>query len=61
IEPEENAERIRRFLADRPGFALEDAAPYVPAAMRTEDGFHAALPHVHGTDGAFGVRLRKVG
>lgn len=61
IEPEENAERIRRFLADRPGFALEDAAPYVPAAMRTEDGFHAALPHVHGTDGAFAARLRKAG
>ncbi|MEM6785595.1 MAG: 16S rRNA (cytosine(967)-C(5))-methyltransferase RsmB, partial [Bacteroidota bacterium] len=59
IEPEENAERVRRFLAERADFALEDAAPYVPTAMRTEEGYYAALPHVHGTDGAFGARLRK--
>ncbi|MEM8557496.1 MAG: 16S rRNA (cytosine(967)-C(5))-methyltransferase RsmB [Bacteroidota bacterium] len=59
IEPEENAERIRHFLDARTDFALEGAAPFVPAGMRTEDGFYAALPHIHGTDGAFGARLRK--
>ncbi len=59
IEPEENVERIDAFLDRRPDFALERADGLVPEAFVTEEGYFAALPHVHGTDGAFAARLRR--
>ena len=57
VEPEENDDRVRAFLERHPSFELESAAPFVPAAM-ADGPFYRALPHVHGTDGAFAARLR---
>ena len=62
MEPEENAERVHAFLASEAGrgFELEkvDAAVLgLPSGMITAEGFLEALPHVHGTDGAFGARM----
>lgn len=62
LEPEENAERVRAFLrsAAGEGFELEGVDPGalgLPRAMITREGFLEALPHVHGTDGAFGARM----
>ncbi|KAG2442874.1 hypothetical protein HXX76_002953 [Chlamydomonas incerta] len=34
--------------------------PGVPAEVVSEEGFVATLPHVHGTDGAFAARMRRV-
>lgn len=59
IEPEENAERIDAFLARRPEFERERVGGLVPTSFVTEAGDFAALPHVHGTDGAFAARLRR--
>ena len=59
IEPEENVERVAAFLSRHGGFALERADGFVPDTFVTEDGYFAALPHHHGTDGAFAARLRK--
>lgn len=59
LEPEENVERVTAFLARTPSFILESATGFVPAAMVTSEGYYAALPHQHGVDGAFGVRLRR--
>lgn len=59
IEPEENAERVAAFLARHPDFAPERTDGLVPADFVTEEGYFAALPHVHGTDGAFAARLRR--
>jgi len=59
IEPEENAERVDAFLARHPDFAMERADDFVPDAFTTDAGYFAALPHRHGTDGAFAARLRK--
>ncbi len=59
-EPEENAERVAAFLARHDGFESESAEGFVPAEMVTEDGHYLALPHRHGTDGAFAARLRRV-
>jgi 16S rRNA (cytosine967-C5)-methyltransferase len=58
-EPEENAERVEAFLARHPEFALERADGFVPAEFVTGEGYFAALPHLHGTDGAFAARLRR--
>lgn len=63
LEPEENAERVRAFLASEAGRGFEldktvDAAELgLPKGMITAEGFLEALPHVHGTDGAFGARM----
>jgi 16S rRNA (cytosine967-C5)-methyltransferase len=59
LEPEENAERVAAFLARHPSFGREDVAGLVPETMRTPEGDYAALPHVHGTDGAYAARLRR--
>ena len=60
MEAEENEEQIVAFLRRRPDFRLESAAGRVPSAFVTEEGHYAALPHVHGTDGAFAARLARV-
>jgi 16S rRNA (cytosine967-C5)-methyltransferase len=60
VEPEENEERVAAFVARAPAFAVETAAPFVPAAMLHADGnAYQALPWAHRTDGAFAVRLRR--
>jgi 16S rRNA (cytosine967-C5)-methyltransferase len=59
MEPEENDEQVDRFLAEAPEFSLEPPdPPPVPGAV-LDGGRLRVLPHVHGTDGAFAVRLRR--
>ena len=59
MEPEENAVRVAAFLERHPDFRREPVGGLVPEAMRTADGDYAALPHRHGTDGAYAARLRR--
>lgn len=59
VEPEENGDRVASFLRRHPEFAPEPVGDAVPAALRDGDVYRA-LPHVHGTDGAFAARLRRV-
>ena len=61
IEPEENAERVAAFLARRSDFSVDRADGFVPEAFVTEEGYFAALPQRHGTDGAFAARLQRSG
>ena len=58
FEPEEGATLIRQFLGEHPEFELEDAEGFVPAET-TSDDFLLMYPHRHGTDGAFGARMRR--
>ena len=58
VEPEENDDRVTAFLNRHPGFELEPVAPFVPGPM-TDGPVYRALPHLHGTDGAFAARLRR--
>lgn len=58
-EPEENAERVTAFLSRHGTFSRERVDGLVPEAFVTAAGDFAALPHVHGTDGAFAARLRR--
>jgi 16S rRNA (cytosine967-C5)-methyltransferase len=59
LEPEENAERVAAFLGRHPDFRREPVGDAVPETMRTAGGDYAALPHRHGTDGAYTARLRR--
>lgn len=59
MEPEENEERVEAFLERHSEFELEPADGHVPDEVVSEDGYLRTFPHVHRTDGAFGVRLRR--
>jgi 16S rRNA (cytosine967-C5)-methyltransferase len=58
LEPEENDEVVRAFLARHPEFAV-DPPPAFPLPLDA-GGFLRCLPHVHGMDGFTAVRLRRV-
>jgi len=57
LEPEENDEVARAFLAAQPAFTVEPpaACPVSPDAA----GFVRCLPHRHGTDGFTAIRFRR--
>lgn len=57
LEADENEARVDAFLAAHPDFRRESVAGRVPDGMVTDAGDYAALPHVHGTDGAYAARL----
>jgi 16S rRNA (cytosine967-C5)-methyltransferase len=59
FEPEETIQVVERFLREQPDFVLESAAAFLPEEVVDEQGFMRLLPHVHGCDGAFAVRLRR--
>lgn len=73
-EPEENEERVLRFLEVAGGGAveglgqweLEEAAPLLPEEVRAAGAVSACgrflqpLPHRTATDAAFGARLKRV-
>ena len=61
FEPEETDEVVASFLAGNPEWKKENAASYLPAALVEEGGSMRILPHHHGTDGAFAVRLVREG
>ena len=58
VEAEENDDRVRAFLDRWADFALEPVGDLVPEPVR-DGAVYRALPHVHGTDGAFAARLRR--
>jgi 16S rRNA (cytosine967-C5)-methyltransferase len=57
LEPEENDDVVRAFLAAHPVFAVEPPAAF-PVAPDAH-GFVRCLPHRHGTDGFTAIRLRR--
>jgi len=59
LEPEENELQIQDFLSKNPDWKLEPPPAGVVPAETMDDGFLRVLPQVHGTDGAFGARLRR--
>ncbi len=59
IEPEENIEVIKKFLAENPDFHLVNAAGSLPAEVIDENGCVQTYPHRHKMDGAFAAKLVK--
>jgi 16S rRNA (cytosine967-C5)-methyltransferase len=58
LEPEENEDQVRDFLARHPEMS-RDPGTGVPAELLTPDGDLLLLPQRHAMDGAYAVRLRK--
>jgi 16S rRNA (cytosine967-C5)-methyltransferase len=58
VEPDENQERVDAFLASHENFRIEPISG-MPESLRTDRGALFSLPHEHGIDGGFVVRLRK--
>ncbi len=58
-EPEENFQLIKSFIQNHPEFIVEDASKFVNRDVVTPDGCVETLPHRHGMDGSFAVRLVK--
>lgn len=59
IEPEENFDIVKKFLANNPGFDLESAKDKFPNEILDENGCVQTLPHKHNMDGAFAAKLVK--
>lgn len=59
VEPEENFLLVKRFLENHPEFAIDDASKYVNRDVVKPEGNVETLPHKHGMDGSFAVRLVK--
>ncbi len=62
IEPEENSELIDTFLKDNPDWDIDPATHILPEAYHrfvAENGTLTLLPHLHGIDGAYAVRLKR--
>ncbi len=57
IEPEENFEIVKKFLATHPQFKLKEASEDFSHELLDENGCIQTLPHVHHMDGAFAARL----
>lgn len=61
LEPEENWEQIQKFLNNYDNFELEKLDEFLPEEVLAEDGYaYQTFPHIHGCDGHFGVRLKRV-
>jgi 16S rRNA (cytosine967-C5)-methyltransferase len=59
LETEENDDPVDAFLASHPDFALEPPVDGAVPSTVLDAGRLRVLPHVHGSDGAFAVRLRR--
>lgn len=60
LEPEENQRQVDGFLTRHPEFAREAAASIDPVLL-SPLGDLTILPQLHGMDGAYAARLRRVG
>jgi 16S rRNA (cytosine967-C5)-methyltransferase len=59
MEPEENQDIVKSFLAKHPEFVLEDAQQFVGRDLVGSEGYIETFPHRHGMDGSFAARLVK--
>jgi 16S rRNA (cytosine967-C5)-methyltransferase len=59
IMPEENQQVIAKFLELYPEMKIEPAGEFVPKELQLPEGYMQSLPHLHGIDGAFAVRMKK--
>ena len=58
IFPEENEQNVRKFLENHPEFIAES---FSIGGVGSEDGMLTLTPDMHGTDGFFIAKLRRIG
>ena len=61
LEREENEDQIDGFLEENSSWTLEAPPAGAVPAETLDNDYLRVLPHVHGADGAFAARLRRVG
>lgn len=59
MEPEENQQVVKSFLAHHPEFTLQRADAFVNKNLSNAEGFVETFPHKHGMDGSFAARMVK--
>jgi 16S rRNA (cytosine967-C5)-methyltransferase len=59
LNPREDEEQVKRFLARNPRFELVDASSKMPAGY-TQGGMFKTLPFKHNMDGAFAAKMIKL-
>lgn len=64
IEPEENEKNVDEFLAKNDSFIYDDLRPYLPEklhdSLKQSYGYITLYPNIHGTDGFFIARLKRI-
>jgi 16S rRNA (cytosine967-C5)-methyltransferase len=60
IEPEENQEVVKAAIAGRTDVKLDDLGQLLPPSVVSKDGMMQTLPNLHGVDGVFAARLKRV-
>ena len=58
IEPEENWNVVDRFLKLNGDFSIDSMPSVIPFDWIDERGALRTLPHIHGVDGMFAVKLK---
>ncbi|MFA4837955.1 MAG: 16S rRNA (cytosine(967)-C(5))-methyltransferase RsmB [Candidatus Neomarinimicrobiota bacterium] len=59
LEPEENWDVVREFLAGHPEFSVQPAQKWIEKTYCDDSGAVQILPHRHNLTGSFAVRLNK--
>ena len=64
IDPEENEKIVEKFINNNNNFTYDDLRPYLPEKLHRDlsehCGYITLYPNIHGTDGFFIARLKKV-
>ncbi len=60
IEPEENFDVVKKFLEENPNFELIKDHPQIHKSVIDENGCVSTLPHIHGIDGSFSAKIKKI-
>ncbi len=60
IEPEENFELIKNFLKENPNFELITNHSNIDSSLLDQNGCVQTYPHIHGIDGSFAAKLKRV-
>lgn len=60
IEPEENFETVKKFLFENPNFELCKDHSNLDESLVAENGCIQTYPHVHGIDGSFAAKLKRL-
>ncbi len=60
IEPDENFEIVKKFLSSTVGYELVDIKKQIDNNLLDQNGCIQTFPHIHGIDGSFAAKIRRI-